>query len=166
MTTVPFLTSALRTGLPFGVIMGVFFAFQSGLVRGMVSGAFAGILFGLLMASFAKYQAKSNSVKRPDFENEDILEEGPANHFLNGEGVGGWLYLTDKRFFFKSHAFNIQRHELSIPLSEIVKLTKAKSLGIISNQLCVDLIDSTTERFVLNRPDLWIGKFEKQTSGK
>lgn len=86
----------------------------------------------------------------------NIIKEGPANHFLNGEGVGGWIYLTANSLLFKSHSVNIQVHELSVPLESISKATKGRSLGVIPNQLCLTLTDGRTERFVVNKPDEWI----------
>ena len=162
MTTVPFYTSALRTGIPFGIAMSPIFILQSGISSGAIMGAIAGLFFGLSMAAFGSYQSKKLRSQRPDFEDEELIEEGPANHFVNGEGVGGWLFLTDKRLFFKSHGVNIQRHELSIPLSDITNLAKAKSLWVVPNRLNVQLKNGKVERFVLNKRDLWKREIEEQ----
>ena len=45
------------------------------------------------------------SKMHPDYENIEI--EGPANLFRGMEGVGGKLFLTNKKVAFKSHKINI-----------------------------------------------------------
>ena len=162
MTTVPFYKSTLRTGIPFGIAMSPIFMVQSGISSGAIMGAIVGLFFGLSMAGFVSYRSKKSRSQRPDFEGEEFIEEGPANHFVNGEGVGGWLFLTDKQLFFKSHAVNIQRHELSIPLSEIATVAIAKSLWIIPNRLDMQLKDGKVERFILNQRNLWKKEIEEQ----
>ena len=114
-----FAKMALLSGIPFGLFMGIFFAFQHGLTPGLLAGIACGIFFGLSISAFATYQKKKFQVERPLLENEKLIKEGGANHFKNMEGVGGWIYLTDKRMFFKSHSVNIQKYELSIPLHKI-----------------------------------------------
>ena len=55
----------------------------------------------------------------PVFVGETMLRNGPANHFVGVEGVGGWLYLTSGRLYFRSHSLNIQNHECSLMLDDV-----------------------------------------------
>ena len=35
-----------------------------------------------------------------------VLRDGAANHMVGKEAVGGWIFLTEDRFFFASYAIN------------------------------------------------------------
>jgi hypothetical protein len=96
---------------------------------------------------------------------EIIFFEGPANHFKGVEAVGGKLYLTNKRLFFKSHKFNVQNHKLSISLNEIMFVNQYKTLGLVNNGLSVGVRGGMIEKFVVNEIEEWIKQLnEKQTS--
>jgi hypothetical protein len=68
-------------------------------------------------------------------DNEEILLTRPANHFLGIEGVGGKIFITNKRFVFKSHELNIQKHQLDIDYADIIKVTYFNSLLLFPNGL-------------------------------
>ena len=89
---------------------------------------------------------------------EGAIFEGAANHFVKAESVGGKLYLTQEALVFVSHALNIQRHELVIPIAEIADLSLSKSLGIVPNGLTVHTSSGTEEKFVVNKRNTWIEK--------
>ena len=115
----------------------------------------SGLLFGLLMALFAASQQKVFEKQKTKFEDEELLHDGPANHFLNLESVGGWLYLTDKRLFFRSHKFNIQSHEWSLLLSEIDNVQTNRTLGIMPNRFQVTSISGEVDNFVVYGNQNW-----------
>lgn len=93
---------------------------------------------------------------------ETILFDTGANHFKGAEGVGGKLYLTTKRLVFKSHKFNIQNHELSISLSDIDKVDRYKTLGLVNNGLSVKTVDNKTEKFVVQKIDEWLNQLTEK----
>src|SRR5215470_6508505 len=106
-----FIKMTALAGVPFGLLIGLFFTFRS--VNpfavgpfGLVLGLAAGLLFGLMVATFVAWQRSRFTREDPGLEGEHLLKQGPANHFRGLEGVGGWLYLTDKRLLFRSHRFN------------------------------------------------------------
>ena len=150
-----FLKTFLRSGIFFGFFMGFVYVYLYNLKLGIIYGIISGIIFGSFMGFFAKFQSKKFQMERPLFDNEKLIKEGPANHLVKMEAVGGWIYLTDKRLFYKSHEVNIQKHELSIPLSEIVAAIKGRTLGIIPNQLKLKLKDGRTEYFVVDNVNDW-----------
>lgn len=153
---VSYTRAGVQMGTIFGIIMAIFYGFQTGRWSGgIVPGIFAGVVFGAVMIWFAKRQASKLSLKRPDFGNEKVILEGPANHFMKSEGVGGYLFLTDARLFFLSHRLNIQNHELSIPLDEIESVEAAKTLGMISNGLVIRRSPDIMERFVVFEHERW-----------
>lgn len=150
-----FFNSFFKAGLPFGLIMGIFFSITYGWKIGLNSGLLSGFIFGFLIALFLKYQSGKFTKNRPLLPGEQLLKEGAANHFLDGEVVGGWIYLTNQRFYFKSHKSNIQNHELPIPLEAISSVEKANTFGIIPNNLRLTLQNGTTEKFVVNGAGEW-----------
>ena|ERR1022692_2015637 len=159
-----------RAGLSFGIGMTVFFILQNFLtndnqtsneiMKSVVSGIIAGIIAGFLFGWFAGLFSKSKFVKEttkvdtdPD---ENIVFQTPANHFKGIEGIGGKLYLTNKRVLFKSHKLNIQNHKLSISLTDINSVDRYKTLGVVNNGLAIITKQNTTEKFVVEQVDEWL----------
>lgn len=156
-----FLKTFFLIGTFFGVFMGLFYGYGFGLKTGIVYGIVLGIFFGAVMASFARFQSKKFQTERPLFTGENLIKEGPANHFLKFEGVGGWLYLTDKNLLFKSHPVNIQNHELLIPLSEIAETGKGRAFGIFPNRLQIKLKNEKVEKFVVDDVREWVKNIQE-----
>ena len=113
--------TALLTGLPFGVAMGSLWVlcfsllpawlFGSTLlspVFGVGLGVLCGVLFGVSIATFVGRREEEFAPRNPCAPGETLLESGAANHFLRGEAVGGYLWLTDERLHFESHAYNLR----------------------------------------------------------
>lgn len=155
--------TALRAGIAFGIPMGILAGIMIGIARGLSSGVSLGFLmaggsglaFGLATAGFMAIQRKHFARARPEFTGGELLHDGPANHFLNGEGVGGWLFLTKELLLFRSHEFNIQRHELSVPLSEIAEVQAVRTAKIFSNGLRLVTRSGRDERFVVGAHQRW-----------
>lgn len=158
-----FARTALITGAAFGIPMGVLAGIVIGLARGLSGGvlfalqiaAASGLTFGVAMAGFMAIQRRRFVQARPEFTGEELLHDGPANHFLNGEGVGGWLFLTKERLLFRSHPFNIQRHELSVPLTEIAEVQPVRTAKVFSNGLRLVTRSGRDERFVVEAHRRW-----------
>lgn len=81
---------------------------------------------------------------------EVILRKGAATHLVSFEGVGGKLFLTNKRLFFESRSLNFQGHEESISLEDIVSI-EAKHSDLISRKLSIHLINNSVEDFIAYR---------------
>ena len=158
-----FVKTALIAGVAFGIPMGIFFGVRMGIIRGfsagvsfgLVSGAACGLAFGLAIADFMVIQRRRFSRARPEFRGEELLHDGPANHFLNGEGVGGWLFLTRERLLFRSHQVNLQPHELSLPLAEIAEVQPVRTARIFPNGLRLVTRSGREERFVVEARRRW-----------
>jgi hypothetical protein len=146
------LTMALLYGLP----MGLFFSFQSGnYMIGLPIGLVAGALFSSLMSGFVSRQTRRFKTESPDFGSEASLHDGPANHFSDLESVGGHLWLTSGQLHFRSHKMNLQNHEWSVPLADIVSAEATKTLGLISNGLRVNMSSGEVHRFIVNDNKRW-----------
>ena len=150
-----FFKTAIFAGVPFGLLMGLFFALRYGSAFGCAGGLAGGVLFGLTMGSFVAWQSSRFSRQAPALEGERIRHQGPANHFRGWEGVGGWLYLTDKRLLFQSHGFNVQRHELSMPLTEVADVQACSTAWVIPNGLRI-VTEKSAERFVVEGRRDWV----------
>lgn len=150
-----FLHLALQTGVPFGMAMSVVFSLIGGWRVGVPAGAVAGLLFGVALVVFVQVQARNFRKNRPHFDGEEVLHEGPANHFLNGEGVGGWLYLTTGRVAFRSHTMNFQTHAMDWPLREIASAAPCLTAKFLPSGLRLSLVSGVEERFVVSGRKQW-----------
>ncbi len=115
-----------------------------------------GLVFGWLIGKFVNSKLLTKGTEIVLEPSENILFETGANHSKGLEAVGGKLYLTNKRLVFKSHKFNIQGHELSIPLSDISKVERTKTWGLINNSLSITTTGNKIEKFVVEQPGEWI----------
>ena len=154
-----FLTAFWQTGLPFAIMMGLFYSFQYGWRDGLAYGAFGGFLFGLCMASFLYFQTRKFRENRPLDADEKLIWEGPANH----HGNGGWLYLTDSRMLYLSHKVNIKTHELEFPLADVVSVERGRTLGVIPNKLILNLRNGKREEFGVQSVKNWVGRIERES---
>jgi hypothetical protein len=138
------LVQFLLMGLPFGFVMGLQHGFQYGVYRGVIGGTISGVLFGIGMSYFFSSFSKRQKIKMESengvFENEVVIHEGPANHFLKLEGRGGWLTLTKTQLAFRAHGKNIQNLPLTIPISDIALAQPSATAKLFQNGLCVLLI--------------------------
>ncbi|EPY2283681.1 GRAM domain-containing protein [Clostridium sporogenes] len=95
---------------------------------------------------------------------KNVIMDGGANHFKGAESVGGWLYLTSEELIFKSHAFNVQKHETVIPLNQIVEAKAVSTLGFIPNGLHIIINSGTIEKFVVTNRKTWVKKINDGVS--
>jgi hypothetical protein len=168
----------LRAGFSFGIGMTIFFLIQNLLLRdnqttnqvvlsiviAIAAGAISGVLFAWLIGLFANSKFVKRTTKIETAADENILFETPANHFKGMEGVGGKLYLTNKRLVFKSHNLNIQNHQLSVLLNDLKKINRYKTLGLVNNGLSITTNDDRIEKFVVEQVENWIKLLEGKQS--
>lgn len=122
---------------------------------GLIIAIVSGLSFGSLMALFTVLSSSQLKPDHPSFEAEILLKDGPANHFVRAEGVGGWLYLTNKRVLFRSHSINIQTHEWTVPLTGVTHVESVRTLWIIPNGLLI-VTPNRKERFVVEDRSSWV----------
>ncbi|MBO0860617.1 MAG: hypothetical protein J2P21_19470 [Chloracidobacterium sp.] len=150
-----FIKTTLMTGIPFGLALGAFFALFDAMF-GLMAGLASGLLFGLIIAAFVEYQRRKMESGSGMFENEAVILQGPANHFMKMEGRGGWLTLTPTRLAFRSHGNNIQNDPVDIHLNEIDSVSTCMTAGIIPNGLKVVKKDGASDRFVVPARRDWV----------
>ena len=150
-----FLRSFLMSGIPFGVFMALFFVFESGVERGLLGGLISGVMFGFVMASLSKYLEYKALEYPPDFEDETVISQGPANCIVRSVAVGGYIYLTSKQLYFQPHKWNHRTEILSLPVQHISEALS--SWHLLRTRLRVCLTDGRTETFVVNNASKWAG---------
>jgi len=114
----------------------------------------AGFVFGLTMA-WISYRSSQYFYSRIElYAAEALLHQGPANHYVDGEAVGGWMYLTNKRIVYASHNLNYFVHAWEVPLSEISATSLCKTMNVFSNGLVLHTTQG--ERvFVVEKRKFW-----------
>ena len=82
---------------------------------------FSGLGFAALAIGpiWALLRVFASSPELPLDDEETVLFELPANHFLGGEARGGKLIATNQRLAFRPHRFNVQLDTWSTPLEDL-----------------------------------------------
>lgn len=152
----------MAIGIPLTVLRGISFMTKGTasmlmvISTGLLVGLLSGILFTFLIALFVKWQTIGFKKKREEMAKEyDIVYDDGANHFVGKEGVGGWLFLTMDHLFFQSHNFNVQNHELMIPLHAIKSVSVCKLLFIFDTGLIIERNNHKMEKFSVANPAKW-----------
>jgi hypothetical protein len=158
---------ALVSGLVFGVLFGVMRMIvpphpHPSLSELLIFAAIAGILFGVFIKLFLSSKSVARTMAIALQPGETVAHEGFANHFLNCEGRGGRLYLTNRRLVFQPHAVNLQRSGFSMPLDDIAEASKCLTFWLIPNGIKITHRDGKTERFVVYDRADWLAGIATQ----
>jgi hypothetical protein len=153
--------NSILAGLAFGCLIGIFFAFRFSTEQAIIAGPISGIAFGIAIYLFVTSKMVKRQTEIKNIEGKTVIHSGGANHFLNGEAVGGKLYLLTDRLEFKSHNFNIQNHEFAIDLKQIKYIQFFNTLGLIPNGLEIHTMDGRIEKFVVGGRKQWKNELEK-----
>ncbi len=106
-------------------------------------------------------------MKTPFLSGESPVKDGAANLQRGIETVGGWLYLTNQRLIFESHAFNIQTGGTIIPLVSITGARKCWTrflnlIPLVPNSVAVAAKDGKEYRFATFSRQAWIDAIDSQ----
>lgn len=148
-------------GIAFGSILGLVYGLLYEGSMALVLGVGSGVAFGLAMYAIASSR-KIKGQAGIALDGETLHHQGPANRFLNGEGVGGRLYLLDDRLMFKSHHFNIQNHQWELPLREIESLEFYNPLLMVPNGLAIRTTAGRRERFIVQGRKVWKSRIQER----
>jgi len=153
--------SAILAGVFFGILCGTFLAFRTSINYALIAGPISGLFFGVTIYFFAtsKIVKQQTQIEVPD--GISILYSDGANHFKNGEGVGGKLYLLTDRLQFQSHNFNIQNHGLTIDIGQIKDVSLCNIFGLVPTGLAITTLDGKKEKFVVGSRKVWKKEIEK-----
>ncbi|WP_194851853.1 GRAM domain-containing protein [Nonlabens antarcticus] len=162
----------LLSGVMFAVLMLAFdwiFSDELQSVYGYVfQGVFFGFFMGIAMVYSNKHMSKWMGFGKKDFANpelepdEAIQIEGPANLFRGMEGVGGKLFLTNKKVIFNSHKLNIQKGQTNILYTDIEEIQERKTGFIVNNGIRIRTVDEIEYDFVVNSREQWLEELGKR----
>lgn len=164
------------SGLVLGVIyLGVLLIFNNssdGEVYSLNSMIFQAVFFGFFMGIGFPYAsdkfasgfvfAIGKNIKPTLTENELVDIEAPANLFRGMEGVGGKLFLTNKRIIFNSHKFNIQKGQTEIDYENISDVIKRKTGKLVDNGIRIKTKNGQEFDFVVTNRDQLIEKLNEK----
>ncbi|AWM12825.1 hypothetical protein DI487_02355 [Flavobacterium sediminis] len=156
--------NSFLAGIAFGLLFGLFLAIRFEMKYALIAGPISGLAFGLILYLFASSKTVKKQTQIENIDGETVIRSGGANHFKNGEAVGGKLYLLKDKLQFQSHNFNVQNHRLSINLNQIKEVGFYNALGLIPNGLEIKTTDGQTEKFVVNGRRIWKEEIEKLKS--
>ncbi|WP_460219428.1 GRAM domain-containing protein [Psychroserpens sp. MEBiC05023] len=131
-------------------------------------GVIFGILFGIGFPYINRKIAKKFSNKiiakiKPKLELDENIEiEGPAYLFRGFEGVGGKIFLTNKKLIFKSHNVNIRKGQTDIEYINVKDMLKRKTAKLINNRIRIITKENKEFDFAVNERDLWFEKINER----
>ncbi len=154
--------AAIAFGVPIGlVVWAIYGDGQFALYAGLGGGIAFGVIMVVVMAAVSARTAKN----RPALDDGEVLiKEDAANHFVGMVAVGGWLFLTNRRLHFKSHAANTRNHETSYPLAEITGLAATRTMGLVPNSFVATMASGADEKFVVRGRAKWVAAVENARS--
>lgn len=145
-----FIISFLGWGIPMGLI---FFIMFGSLKKGVILGGIGGFVFAAFMILFVVILASRKDKLRERYGIEGaVVYDGAANHMVNKNAVGGWIFLMEDRFYFAAHAVNMTTGVWMIPYSDITDVTRGKMVRSIA----VHTKGGIIEEFVVDNRDEWI----------
>ena len=153
--------NSILAGVIFGLIFGLFQAFSRDINYALIVGPISGLLFGIAVYFFVTSKTVKRQTQIEKSDDKTIVYSGGANHFINGEAVGGKLYLLTDKIQFQSHNFNIQNHGLIIEIEQIKDVSFYNTLGLIPNGLAITTLNGKKEKFVVSNRRLWKEEIEK-----
>jgi hypothetical protein len=153
--------NSILAGLAFALFFGLFLWFRYDTHTALVSGPISGIAFGTILYFFVTSKTVNRQTQIENVNGQKIIYSGKANHFLNGEAVGGKLYLLADRLEFKSHRFNAQNHAQKISLSEVQEVGFYNVLGVMPTGLSITMTDGKIEKYVIGNRRVWRDKIKE-----
>lgn len=164
--------SAILIGLLYAGLLMIFdyfsdeklYSLNSLIFQGLFFGVFMGFGFPYVTEKFGtRFTSKIGKNIKPELTQDEIIAiEGPANLFRGIEGVGGKLFLTNKKVIFKSHKINIQKGQTDIHYDDINDVIKRKTVKLIDNGIRIKTNDAVEFDFVVNEREKWIKKLNEK----
>ena len=153
--------NSILAGLAFGLLFGLFLAVRFDTHYALITGPISGLAFGIMIYFFVTSKTVKKQTKIENLDGKPIIRSGGANHFINGEAVGGKLYLLADKLQFQSHGFNIHNHGQIIDIEQIKEVSFYNTLGLIPNGLAITTLGGQTEKFVVSGRQIWKEEIEK-----
>lgn len=162
--------SSLKTGIAFGLMLGLMIVgvrtlsggtLSAALPTAIITAVFGGAFMGFYMRAHNRRQSDAlDAVGRELAENARLVLSDAAGHYYGGQCVGGRLWLTDKELYFASFPGEMNSHKTSIALSEIKSIKPLKAAGI-RNGISAET-EYGEERFAVSRSAKWCEAISKE----
>lgn len=152
---------AAIAGAGFGLLTALYLGFAYSKHAAITGAPLAAITFGTAIYFFVNSKMVKRQTAIKPAAGETIIYQGGANHFKNGEAVGGRLYLLKNKLQFQSHAFNVQNHGLIIELDHITEIGLYNVSGFVPTGLAITVENGKQEKFVVNDRKSWKQHIEK-----
>lgn len=153
--------NSILAGILFGLMMGVFFAIRFDIHNGLIAGPISGLAFGIILYFFVTSKTVEKQTQIENLDGKPIIHCEGANYFVNGEAIGGKLYLLTDKIQFQSHTLNIQNQGQIINIEQIKEVRFYNTFGLIPNGLAITTQSGRTEKFVVNNRRLLKEEIEK-----
>ena len=153
--------NSILAGLIFGLVFGLIHVFMYDINYALITGPISGLVFGTVLYLFVTSKTFKRQTQIENIDDKPIVHSGVANHFINGEAVGGKLYLLADKLQFQSHGLNIQNHGLTIEIEQVKEVNFYNTLGLVSNGLAITTLSGEKEKFVVSGRRLWKEEIEK-----
>lgn len=127
-----------------------------------IQSLFMGITVGVGLPILSNIIAKRVKIVPLLNEQEQVEVEGPATYRKGKEGVGGKIFLTNKKFIFKSHKLNIQSGQTDIHYSEINTVFNHKTAKFFDNGIRLVTSNGVEHDFVVSDRDVWLAAIEER----
>ncbi|SNS61511.1 PH domain-containing protein [Belliella buryatensis] len=170
----------LKQRLVFAITSGVVYSFSLFLIDLIFGGevksaeelVFMGIFFGgvfgvgfpILMEWIGApmFEKLVDSIT-PSLEIDEKIEYVQAANLFRGiEGVGGQVFLTNKKLIFKGHKFNIQKGQKDFPYEDILSCIARKTGGLIDNGVRLQTKGGEQHDFVVHEREVFLGMLREK----
>ncbi|MCA8909616.1 MAG: hypothetical protein KDA64_17255 [Rhodospirillaceae bacterium] len=168
--------AAALAGVIFGVALGAYCLIFAAVEEAAALGAGGTLLFGLMIYAVIRGVTSRTAKYRPVLTDETLIFEGAANRYATIGGQGGWLYLSDKALYFRSHKGKLrvrgpsvswndaagERPEdppLRLALAQVAAVEPSSVMGM-PNAFTVTLRDGTREKFSASGYRQWLAGIE------
>ena len=121
-----------------------------------------GVLAGGWVYLFYYSGRKNKNEFKGMAEGSEVKIQGAASHFHDGEEVGGTLFMIGDELVFQSHSFSLRKHEMRVPLQDIVDVDLFEKYGHRAGGLKVVLQNGQIIRFGSRHAARWMERIETQ----
>lgn len=156
------LLSCATVGVPMCLVQ---WMLSGSLAVGVMTGLIIGALFTAFMMIFRRLTQQGARMLHEVggwADEEKVLKSGPANLIRSNEGIGGTLYLTDRRIRFRAHRFNVDVGDYSFSLASVQSAAPSRIWGIYPTGLLVRLSDGRQMKFVVYDRADWAAAIQQQ----
>jgi hypothetical protein len=154
------LKNTIYLALFFAIAMSIFNTVYFDIRYALLSFPISFLVFGLPIFLFSRSKAV-NIEPAIDTAGQAIIYSSPANHYSNGIGIGGKLYLMADKIQFQSYQVPILRHGHVLMIDQISTVKSYKILGVVPTALLITTLNGDRQKFVVTDIRYWKQEIER-----